>query len=221
MCTPILIAFAAPEYPFLIGYASSLYSLARMLVERGETLPVQAVFTTAERLLPSWANTMRQAMHCQVYAYYGSGECNSLGYQCQQGRGLPYSRRTCRLGGGTGRGGTDRLGTGQVLLTDLDNYTMPLVRYRNGDYMTIGDTSCACGRSLRLIAQLEGRTYDFLLSTSRGLISGGICDFIFANISSIREFQVRQDGLEHLRILVVPCRKLTEEGAWLYSQVIS
>ena len=47
---------------FLIGYASTLYSLARMLVECGETLPLQAVFTTAERLLPSWANTMRQAM---------------------------------------------------------------------------------------------------------------------------------------------------------------
>ena len=65
----------------------------------------------------------------------------------------------------------------------------------------VPETDCSTG----------GRTYDFLLSTSRGLISGGICDFIFANISSIREFQVRQDGLEHLRILVVPCRKLTEE----------
>ena len=133
--------------PFLIGYASSLYSLARMLVERGETLPVQAVFTTAERLLPSWANTMRQAMHCQVYAYYGSGECNSLGYQCQQGEAYHIPEEHVVLEVEPDGGHTDRLGTGQVLLTDLDNYTMPLVRYRNGDYMTIGDTSCACGRS--------------------------------------------------------------------------
>ena len=134
-----------------------------------------------------------------------------MGYQCQPGDAYHIPEEHVVLEVEPDGGYTGRLDTGQVFLTDLDNYAMPLVRYQNGDYMTLGDTSCACGRPLRRIARLVGRTYDFLLSTSRGLISGGICDFIFANTSSIREFQVRQDGLEHLCILVVPGSKLTEE----------
>ena len=199
------------QSPFIVGYASSMYLLARMLLERREQLHVQAVFTTAECLLPSWAATIRQAMHCKVYAYYGCGECNSMGYQCQQGDAYHIPEEHVVLEVEPEVGHTDLLETGQVLITDLDNYAMPLVRYQNGDYMTLGDTDCVCGRSLRLIAKLEGRTHEFLLNASRGLISGGICDSILGNIGSIREFQVRQDGLEHIRVLVVPCRKLTEE----------
>jgi phenylacetate-coenzyme A ligase PaaK-like adenylate-forming protein len=196
---------------FIVGYASNIYHLARMLLERKDKLDLRAVFTTAECLLPSWTRAIRQAMNCKVYSYYGCGECNSLGYQCQEGDAYHISEEHAFLEIEYETGRSDRPKRGQALITDLDNYAMPLLRYENGDYLTTDDKPCACGRSLRLISKLEGRTYEFLLSKSRGLVSAGICDVILGNITSIAEFQVRQDGQDHIRVLVVPCQELTKE----------
>jgi phenylacetate-CoA ligase len=88
---------------------------------------------------------------------------------------------------------------------------MPLLRYQNGDYVTIDDTQCSCRRSLRLISKLEGRNYEFLLTTSNERISSGICDVILGNVGSVGEFQVRQDALDHIRILLVPCRSVGDD----------
>lgn len=195
---------------FIVGYASVLCYLARMLSEHGDTLNLKAAFTTSESLLPSWANSIRQAMNCKVYDYYGCGECNSLGFQCQEGNTYHISEEHVVLEVESETGQANFAGTGQLLISDLDNYAMPLLRYRNGDYLTIGEGSCPCGRSLRLISKLEGRTSGFLLSATGQLVSGGICDFIMANVHSIDEFQVRQDALGHIRVLLVPRQKVTE-----------
>jgi phenylacetate-CoA ligase len=142
-------------------------------------------------------------MNCKVYDYYGCGECNSLGFQCQEGSTYHISEEHVVLEVESEAGQRDFVGSGQLLITDLDNYAMPLLRYRNGDYLTIGNGSCPCGRSLRLISKLQGRTSGFLLSATGQLVSGGICDFIMANVHSIAEFQVRQDALDHICVLLV------------------
>jgi phenylacetate-CoA ligase len=194
---------------FIIGYAGAIYHFARLLLECGKTLKLQAVFTTAERLYPEWAETIRQAMHCHVYSYYGCGECKSLGYQCQEGDTyhipeehaiLEVEYESC----------TSLSGTGGVLITDLDNHVMPLLRYQNGDYLTLENSPCSCGRSLKLISKLEGRIREFLLDSAGQRVSGGISTFIMRHLESVNEFQVRQDALDHIQILVVLSKNLTE-----------
>lgn len=196
---------------FIIGYANNIYHLARLLLERNDGLHLRAVFTTAERLLPSWARTIRQAMNCELYSYYGCGESNSLGYQCREGDAyhIPEEHVVLEVGCETGKDESDN--SGRLLITDLDNYAMPLVRYENGDYLTLEDQPCPCGRSLRLISKLHGRTYEFLFNTSRELVSAGICDVILGNVTAIAEFQVRQKEVDYICVLVVPCRNLSEE----------
>jgi phenylacetate-CoA ligase len=196
---------------FVIGYANNIYHLARLLLERGDDLRLRAVFTTAERLLPTWARTIRQAMNCQLYSYYGCGECNSLGFQCQEGDAYHISEEHVILQVEAETAKSDSEESGRLLITDLDNYAMPLLRYENGDYLTLQNRPCACGRSLRLIAKLEGRTYEFLYGTSRELVSAGICDVILGNVTAVAEFQVRQQKFDHILILLVLCRNLTDD----------
>ena len=57
---------------------------------------------------------------------------------------------------------------GEVLLTDLHNYGMPLIRYKVGDVGSWKGRDCACGRGLPLLNVVEGRTLD-LISTPSGL----------------------------------------------------
>jgi phenylacetate-CoA ligase len=197
--------------PFLIGYATSVYDFARLLLERAQVLPLAAVFTTASHLYPEWADTIREAMNCKVYSYYGCGECNSMGYQCQEGQSYHIPEEHVILEVESDSGQSSFSGTGELLLTDLDNDAMPLLRYRNGDYLTLSGDPCGCGRSLLLISNLEGRIHDFLYAVNGERVASGISTVTMRYVEDIDEFQVRQDSLNHIKILIVARRPLREE----------
>jgi phenylacetate-CoA ligase len=193
---------------FLIGYPSSIYDLARRLLESGKTLALRAVITTAERLYPEWADVIRAAMKCQVYQYYGCAECNSVAYQCQEGASYHIVEEHVVLEVKTDFGTICPLGTGEVVVTNLDNLAMPLLRYQNGDYLTIDDEQCSCGRSLRPVSQLEGRSREFLFRSNGDRVSGGISTYVMRHVSTVSQFQVRQESLNRIRVLVVPEKEL-------------
>ncbi len=46
---------------------------------------------------------------------------------------------------------------GRVLITTLENYLMPLVRYDLSDYAIASDGTCRCGRTLPLLGRIVGR----------------------------------------------------------------
>ena len=64
---------------FVIGYPSAIFRLARLAEEMGQTIQFDAVFPTAELLLPEWEDTIRKVFACHVLPFYGSGEVGSLG----------------------------------------------------------------------------------------------------------------------------------------------
>ncbi len=57
----------------------------------------------------------------------------------------------------------------KLLITNLFNYTQPLIRYEVSDMVTISKEPCPCGRPFRLIAKVEGRNDDIVyLPNTRG-----------------------------------------------------
>jgi phenylacetate-CoA ligase len=49
---------------------------------------------------------------------------------------------------------------GTIVLTDLDNFAMPLIRYNLEDIAKKKDSVCSCGRKMQLIGNIVGRTSD-------------------------------------------------------------
>lgn len=189
----------------LVGYASSCFILARHLESTGRTLPLDAVFPTAELLPDSWFDTMRRAFGAKVLPYYGCGEVQSLGYTCPDGDTSAY--HTCdehaviEVEDRDGR--TSLEGDGAFLLTDLDNAAMPLLRYRNGDAGAIAGPGCRCGRSLGRILRLDGRVNDVLLTGDGEMISGAIGAHAFKMVAHVHQFQIVQGEPGHARIRIV------------------
>jgi phenylacetate-CoA ligase len=196
---------------FLVGYATTIYDFARLLLERKETLKLEAVFTTASHLYPEWADTIRQAMGSKVYSFYGCGESNSMGFQCNEGQTYHIPEEHVILEVESDSGQRSLYGTGGVLLTDLDNDAMPLLRYQNGDYLTLSSHECNCGRSLMMIFNLEGRIHDFLYNTDGQRVASGISTVTMRYVDGVDEFQVRQDRLNHMVILIVARKPLQDE----------
>jgi phenylacetate-CoA ligase len=82
---------------------------------------------------------------------------------------------------------------GRVLVTDLLNRSMPLIRYEIGDLASLDtDMRCPCGRSLPLIGNIQGRTSDFLRLPSGRMIAGPSLALLAADMRDVRQVQFIQ-----------------------------
>lgn len=53
--------------------------------------------------------------------------------------------------------------SGELVFTSLTKEALPIIRYRTGDISRIIPEPCACGRTLRRIGRIQGRTDDMLI----------------------------------------------------------
>jgi len=188
----------------LIGYASACYLLACFAEEAGATLNLEAVFPTAELLLDEWADKIANVFSCKVLPYYGCGEVNSLGYSCGQGQGYHRCDEHTVMEVQLADGRTSFEGAGAFLLTDLNNYAMPIVRYQNDDAGVLTDEPCPCGRTLGRILRLDGRVNDMLLTCDGNRISGVIATHAFRYVQGARLYQFVQSSPGQIKVRIVP-----------------
>jgi phenylacetate-CoA ligase len=83
---------------------------------------------------------------------------------------------------------------GSILVTDLLNLAMPLLRYRIGDVGAWAAGDCPCGRRLPRLERVAGRVTDFLVGTDGRLVSGVfLATYVIAQRPSLGQVQIRQD----------------------------
>lgn len=196
---------------FLRGYASSIYELAQFMQKNSiRSIKPRAVFTTAEMLLPHYRETIENQFQCQVFDNWGCNDGGGNACECEKHSGFHIASERSIVE-------FDRQGNNEtsskILLTDLHNYSMPFIRYVNGDIGTPSEQPCECGRNLPLIKNINGRISDFV-TTPEGLkIHGEFFSHIFWELDSFLEFQIIQPSSDRWIIKVVPA-----ENAASYSQ---
>ena len=94
---------------------------------------------------------------------------------------------------------------GKVVITDLLNYSMPLIRYEIGDVAEWAtQQQCPCGRGLPILRDVQGRTTDFLELSDGRRISGPALTLVVADMSDVRQVQFVQHDLREIALRVVP-----------------
>jgi phenylacetate-CoA ligase len=82
---------------------------------------------------------------------------------------------------------------------------MPFIRYVNGDAATMSPAACACGRGMRLLEHLDGRTCDTLHDPRGDAIPGMFVIGLFSRKDDLmRQFQVIQHKTGEVTLRVVP-----------------
>ncbi|MBM4403551.1 MAG: phenylacetate--CoA ligase family protein [Candidatus Cloacimonetes bacterium] len=135
------------------SYPQALYSLAKKLDEQGLTFDIKAILTTSEPLMPQHRELFRKVFNAGSFDQYGCGEIGGIAYECAEHNGLHVTEERVIL---------ESNEKDELLITDLDNYAMPYIRYWNADQAIFSDELCPCGRKSRLISQVMGRTCDYL-----------------------------------------------------------
>ncbi len=180
------------------GYVTDLLSLAD-----GQDLSaagVRAVLTTGEMLYPEQKAELMRAFAAPVHSYYGCNEINSLVFECEQGKKHVTDEHVI-MEAVDERGRVVWDEPGRLLVTDLDNHAMPLIRYELGDVGTLTRAPCACGRSLLVLQELLGRQQDALRNEAGDKLSATFFAGRFRDLRHIGQVQLVQTDAQSVEIL--------------------
>ena len=206
---PSYIAHLAEWKPKLImGYPSALNLVAKHLLDHDLRLEIPAAITTSETVTPAIRASIEQAFQGKLFDQYGAVEGTHFASQCEYGsyhvspeRGIVEildGDRPCAPGQ-----------EGRVVVTGLENFLQPLIRYEIGDVAYWAkDQQCKCGREMPILGGIQGRYEDYCTTPDgRRMLR---FDTVFKGISSLVEAQVVQDAVDAFTINLVPTSQFSE-----------
>jgi phenylacetate-CoA ligase len=179
----------------LQAYARAAVLFARYLEARGITPPrPRSIVTSAEVLEAEDRALLERVFGCEVYNRYGCREVSVIASECSAHSGLHVMAEGLYLEIETPAGPARPGEMGAVLVTDLLNHAMPLIRYRIGDMAAWAAGTCPCGRALPRLERVAGRVTDFLVGADGRLVSGVfLATYVVAQRPSLGQVQIVQD----------------------------
>ena len=194
-----------PKYVW--AYATSIYEFARYVESSGvEIYKPRSIVSTAETLSEEVREFIERVFVCPVYNQYGSREVGVIACQCQEKKGLHMfpllnivevlddNMNPCLPGQ-----------MGDVYVTNLHNYSMPIIRYKIGDTAVAAEQkACSCGRLWPSIESVTGRFSDHFRTRSGKLVHGEYVSHLFYAKDDIKQYRAVQHDYEDVEMLIVP-----------------
>lgn len=187
------------------GYGSSIGALAEYMARENVQLDAAArpklIVYTGDHIYEAERRTAERVIGAPVVSLYGSSEAGSVGYTCPAGS-MHISEDHIHVEflrpDGTAADAGEQA---EMVVTTLNNFAMPLVRYRVGDLGSWRAEPCSCGVTLRTMNLEVGKVADLITTSSKKLVSPYSLDYISKHllregIRGIRQFLVEQTGTD-------------------------
>ena len=193
----------------IVAYAQAIYELAVFAETTGAAVvPQAAILTSASTLHPFMRAKIEKVFGCRVFDRYGCREVGSIACECSEHAGLhvfPWGNYVEIV---DDKGQPVPAGQeGNILVTSLTNFAMPLIRYQIGDRGSLApEGSCPCGRPGQILQRISGRRTDDFTTRSGRLVPGIYFVHMVSttlNASALRKFQVIQEDYERVRLVLV------------------
>jgi phenylacetate-CoA ligase len=185
-----------PDYFY--GYVSMIRQFADYLEREGRcrSLQPKAIITTAEALTETDRQKIEEVFGCRVFNEYGCGEVGTIAHECEDGN-LHLSSENMVVEVLNESGNAVKPGEpGEIVVTDLVNFSMPLIRYRLKDYASVSGEDCSCGRSLPVLLDIHGREYDILVNSSGQKFHG---EFFLYLVEDLKKKNVVLDHVQFIQ----------------------
>jgi phenylacetate-CoA ligase len=196
----------------LIGYPTPLYRLARYVNEKGvHGLHLASIISSAETLHEYQRVMIESTFGCKIFNRYGCREFGPIAAECDYhgGMHLFIDRFVVEL---IGHHTEDFKEYCELIITDLNKYGMPFIRYRIGDLCICATSACACGRGFPIVERIEGRSFDLILGTNGNYVAGTFWTLLFRSIPGINMFQVIQKRRDFIEVKLETEGKLTPDA---------
>lgn len=188
---------------YLLSFPSNIVALARHFQATGLTIPsLREIRTYGEVAGKELRHLCRETWGVPITDMYSSQEVGYIALQCP-------SHEHYHLQEGVFTEVLDDQGqqcgpgeVGRVVVTNLHNFAMPLIRYQLGDFAEVGDP-CPCGRGLPVLRQVMGRVRNLLTMPDGRRHWPSFPSKEWSVIGTIRQMQLAQHDLESIEARIV------------------
>ncbi len=204
----------------LIGNPSVINDLARHVIAQGDTpedFGVKGVLCISEPLYPNMRDTIRTAFNCPVLSRYSNEECGVLAYECPTSN--QFHLNTASYFFETLDFDSDRPtppGTpGRIVVTDLYNYALPMIRYDTGDIGSILPSDSP-QFATPILQSLEGRRVDTVYDTAGRRLIIFAFDGTFealGRLGVMKQFQFIQEDRTRYRLRLCVNETFSQEAS--------
>ena len=198
----------------IITYVQSIHELAKFAKENNiEVKKQRAIHVSAGTLHEYMRVEIEEVFGCGVYNYYGSREVGAIASECNAHNGLHIMSDNTLLEVIDKDGNLCQAGEeGEIVVTTLNNYSMPLIRYRIGDIGIMQEYSeCSCGCTYPKLQKIVGRTIDVFHTKDGAKVDGAFFIYQFYFRNWVKNYQVIQESLEQIVIKLVKKDKVPKE----------
>lgn len=185
----------------IIAYAQAIYELAKFTEdEQISVVPQKAIITSAGTLYPWMREKIETVFQCNVFNRYGSREVSNIACEQPGHEGLwvaPWGNYVEIVDDDNNPvpAGIE----GNILITSLTNFAMPLIRYKIGDRGTLSP-ECGAGQILQ---QVSGRNVDMFKTQDGTLIDGEYFTHLLYFKDWVQKFQFIQKSYSEIFIKII------------------
>ena len=147
----------------IVAYASSIHRIAKFINYNPYPIPsLKAIITSAETLTDDMRKGIETTFQVPVYNRYASRDVHHVAQECSAHEGLHITAENCFVEIVKDGKQVPPGEMGEIVVTRLDNWALPFIRYRTGDLGIMSERVCSCGRGLPLLGKVEGRVQDMI-----------------------------------------------------------
>ena len=194
----------------LVSYVNPLYELSKYILAHDLSVySPKSILTGAEALHDFQREIIEKAFQCPVYNTFGCREFMLMSAECSENKNLHINIDHLVVETVSDQGLSISGESGDLVVTDLYNFGMPLIRYVNGDRATLIDSPCGCKNPLPIMKSIDGRKLDIIKTPSGKKIPGELFPHLFKEFTHITRFQVRQSRIDELNIAIISSEDLS------------
>jgi phenylacetate-CoA ligase len=196
----------------VFGYPSSIYLLckyARKNNIRLDDIGVKVVFCTAERLYDYQRIFISETFSSPVANGYGGRDSGFIAHECPHGK-MHIADENVLIEIVDGEGNPLPPGeAGEIVVTHLESHDFPFIRYKTGDVGSLSDEECPCGRGLRILKSVEGRSTDFIVTPEGKILHGLALIYKVRDTDGVEAFKIIQRDYDSIDLMLVVNERFT------------
>ena len=196
----------------LLIYPNNLDGFCEIWERDGYDLDcIEHIKTIGETVRPELRDRVKRITGLDIEDVYSSNECGTMAIQCPES-GLYHEMsetvivEIIREDGEPAQPGEE----GRLVITDLHNFAMPIIRYQINDWAERGD-ACTCGRTLPVINRIIGREHSIMTRPDGSKHWPMFQGMRFAEIAPVRQYQVIQHTRDQVELKIFTEEPITEQ----------
>ena len=132
---------------YVSGYSSVIDTLVKIAEDSNISFPnIKLLKGTSEKIYSSYQKRAKRVLGIPIVSEYGAAETGIIAFTCPEGENHTIRENVIV-----------ECIDGRAVITNLDSFSLPIVRLDLGDYIELVNQDCPCGRHSQIVADVLGR----------------------------------------------------------------